>query len=36
MEGNKRKDRRDGKTWKKNEHLLDEVKETRNYWKLKV
>jgi hypothetical protein len=35
IEGNKRKDRRNGKTWKKSEHLLDERKETRRYWKLK-
>jgi hypothetical protein len=35
IEGNKRKDRRDGKTWKKSEHLLDDRKETRRCWKLK-
>jgi hypothetical protein len=35
IEGNKRKDRRDRKAWKKIEHLLDGRKETRNYWKLK-
>jgi hypothetical protein len=34
IEGNKRKDRRDGKTWKKSGHLLDDRKEARRYWKL--
>jgi hypothetical protein len=33
--GNNRKVRRDGKTWKKSRHLLDERKEKRRYWKLK-
>jgi hypothetical protein len=35
IEGNRMKDRRDGKTWKKSEHLLNDRKETRRYWKLK-
>jgi len=32
--GNRRKERRDGKAWKKREQLLDDCKETRS-WKLK-
>ena len=35
IEGNKRKDRRNGKTWKKSEHLLDDRQERRRHWKLK-
>jgi hypothetical protein len=35
VEESKGKDTRDGKTWKKSEHLLDERRERRRYWKLK-
>jgi len=35
IEGNKRKDLKGGKTGKKSEHILDDCKETRSYWKLK-
>jgi hypothetical protein len=35
VEGNKRKDRIDGKKWKKIEQLLFDLKEKRSYWKLK-
>jgi len=35
IEGNKRENRRDGKTAKKIEHLLDDSKETIRSWKLK-
>ena len=34
IEENERYDTRDGKTWKKSEHLLDDRQE-RRYWKLK-
>ena len=34
FEGNKRKDKKEGKTWEKREHLLDDSKETI-CWKMK-
>ena len=35
IEENKKKDTRDGKTWKKSEQLLYGHQERRRYWKLK-